>query len=58
MCISKITIFSGDKSADATRLMAIMRLGIRFGTDITIRAEGGDEAKSIEILKSFLENNL
>ena len=28
---SKITIFSGDKSADATRLMAIMRLGIQIG---------------------------
>jgi len=46
------------KSADATRLMAIMTLGIKCGNQIRITVEGEDEDTAIEMLKKIFEENL
>lgn len=54
---SKITISAGGKNAEATKLMAIMSMGIKKGTEITVSVEGDDEeAAAVEMEKFFKEN--
>ena len=55
---SEITLAKGDKSANATRLMALMNLGVAKGDVITLTIEGGDEESSYEAVRSFLEKTL
>ncbi len=55
---SKITIEANGKTADATRLMAVMGLGIKPGAEVVIKAEGDDEAEAIAKLQEFMEANL
>ncbi|MBE5953168.1 MAG: HPr family phosphocarrier protein [Lachnospiraceae bacterium] len=55
---SKITIEANGKTADATRLMAVMGLGIKAGAEVVIKAEGDDEAEAIAKLQEFMEANL
>ena len=42
------------KSADAKRLMAVMKMAVKQGDRIVIRAEGGDEEEAIEAAKKIL----
>ena len=46
------------KSAAATKLMAVMGMGIRQGETITVTAEGEDEAAAIEAVEKFLTENV
>lgn len=55
---STITIKAGEKSANATRLMAIMAMGIKCGNQVTIEVEGEDEEVAIDAMKAFFETNL
>ncbi len=55
---SKITIEKGEKSADATKLFAVMGLGVRCGETITVKVEDGDEDASLFAVQKFLEENL
>lgn len=55
---SKITIEANGKTADATRLMAVMGLGVKTGAQVTIKAEGDDEDAAIAKLQEFMEANL
>lgn len=55
---SKITIEAGGKSADASKLMAVMGLGIKCGAAVTVRAEGPDEETAIAEMQQFFEANL
>lgn len=55
---SKITIHTGDKSAEATKLMALMQLGVKGGQTIEVTVEGEDEATAVEEIKAFFEQNL
>ena len=55
---SKITITKGTKSADASRLMALMGLGCKGGDTITVTVEGGDETAALEAMKTFFTSNL
>ncbi len=55
---SQVTITKGEKSAVATKLMAIMGMGIKCGDTITVTVDGGDEAKSEQTMKEFFEANL
>ncbi len=50
-----ITISKGDKSVDATRLMAVMGLGVKKGDEVIVAAD--DEAV-LNNLKKFFEENL
>ena len=43
---SKITISCGEKSAQLTRLMAVMGLGIKQGQTVTVTIDGPDEDKA------------
>ena len=55
---SKITISAKGKSADATRLMALMGMGIKKGDQVTVTVEGGNEDSSCAAMKTFFEENL
>ncbi len=55
---SKVTICAGEKSSDASKLMAIMSMGIKKGAEVTITAEGEDEAAAVEALEKFFRENL
>ena len=55
---STITIIKGDKSAVATKLMAVMSLGVKCGEEITVTVEGEDEDTAVEKMKDFMEANM
>ncbi|MGN1403963.1 MAG: HPr family phosphocarrier protein [Ruminococcus sp.] len=55
---SEITITKGEKTVGATKLMALMGLGVKCGDTITVTANGGNEDAALEEIKSFLEANL
>ena len=55
---SKITVNAPTGSADAKRLMALMRLAAKQGMELTITVEGPDEEKAATELQAFLTANL
>ncbi|MGN0365622.1 MAG: HPr family phosphocarrier protein [Suilimivivens sp.] len=55
---SVITIDTGAKKAELTRLMAVMALGVKCGQTVTVTVEGEDEDKALSEIKSFFEANL
>ena len=55
---SKITLEANGKSADATKLMAIMGLGVKTGAEVVIKAEGEDEDAAIAQMETFMKENL
>ncbi len=56
---SVVTIEKADgRSAAATKLMAVMGLGVKCGDTVTVRVEGGDETASLSALESFFKENL
>lgn len=55
---SKITVSAPTGTADAKRLMALMRLAAKQGTQLTITVDGIDEEKAAEALLAFLRENL
>ena len=48
---SKVTISCGEKSAQLTRLMAVMGLGIKQGQTVTVTIDGPDEDKAFAELQ-------
>ncbi len=55
---SKVTISANGQSAEATKLMAVMNLGAKKETEITISVEGDDEEKAAAEVEAFLKENL
>lgn len=55
---SRITISYNGKSAEATKLMAVMGLGVKCRQTVEVTAEGADEDTVQEEIKTFLEKNL
>ena len=56
---STITIVKADgKSAAATKLMAVMGLGVKTGETITFTIEGGDEEASAAAMEQFCKENM
>ena len=55
---SKITLEANGKSADASKLMAVMQLGVKKGQEVVIKAEGDDEDAAIAKLEEFMKANL
>lgn len=48
----------GSKSAAATKLMAIMGMGIKTGETITVTVEGGNEEANAAAMEQFFKENL
>ena len=55
---SKVTLEKDGKVIDATRLMAVMGMGVKKDQTVTITVEGADEDAAYDALKSFFETNL
>ena len=55
---SKVTLTAPTGTADAKRLMGIMRLAAKQGMELTIAVEGADEEKAAAELQAFLAENL
>ena len=56
---STVTIAKADgKSAAATKLMALMGLGIKQGDTITVTVEGGNEEANAAAMEQFFKDNL
>ena len=53
----RITISCGEKSAQLTRLMAVMGLGIKQGQTVTVTIDGSDEDKAFEELQTQFREN-
>lgn len=48
----------GGKSTVATKLMAVMGLGVKGGDTVTVTVEGGDEEASLRAMEQFFQENL
>ena len=58
-CQSTVTIVDKNgKSVDATRLMALMGMGVKQGETITIKVEGDDEEAAAAAIQKFLTENV
>lgn len=55
---STIKVAKGEKDADATRLMAVMSLGVKCGDTVAVSIEGEDEEQAAERIRKFFEDNL
>ncbi|NCE63982.1 HPr family phosphocarrier protein [Pseudoflavonifractor sp. 524-17] len=56
---STVTVSKSDgKSAAATKLMALMGLGIKSGETVTITVEGGSEDANAAAVQQFFAENL
>lgn len=55
---SEITLVKGDKQANGKSMLSVMGLGARNGDEITVQAEGADEADAIAELEAFFKENL
>lgn len=55
---SKIVLSKDGKTAEATKLMAVMALGVKQNHTITVTAEGDDEDAAIAAMQKFFEEQL
>lgn len=55
---SKIVLEANGKSAELTKLLAIMSLGVQCGAEVKVTAEGADEEMAISKLEEFFKANL
>ena len=55
---SKISIVKDGKSAVASKLMALMGLGVKCGDTVEVTVEGGDEDAAFDGIKAFIEASL
>ncbi len=55
---SAITIAKGEKSAAATKLMALMSMGVKGGDTVHVTVEGDDEAAAAAAIEQFFKENL
>lgn len=54
---SKIVVKMGEKKAEATKLMALMGMGVKKDDTVTVEVEGADEDTAVNEIKAFFENN-
>ncbi len=55
---SVISIVAPKGTADARRLMAVMKLSVKQNDTVTVQAEGEDEDTAIAELEAFFKENL
>ena len=55
---SKVTVTAPTGTADARRLMALMKLAAKQGMELTVTGEGDDEETAAAELQAFLTANL
>lgn len=55
---SEVTVEKDDRSAGASKLMALMSLGVKAGDVVTVKISGGDEENSEKVMREFFEKHL
>ncbi len=55
---SSIKLDKGEKSADAKKLFALMKLSAKKGEELVFTIEGEDEKEAMQTLQEFLQQNL
>lgn len=55
---SAIVVTTSTGNADAKRIMALMRLGAKQGTLLTVTCSGPDEEAAAEAIRRFLTDHL
>lgn len=55
---AQVMIVKNGKKADATRLMALMSLGVKCGEKVTVEVTGDDEETAAAELEAFFKANL
>ncbi len=55
---SVITVACGEKKAVLKGVMGVMAMAVKQGCEVTVSAEGDDEAAAIAAMKAFFEKNL
>lgn len=55
---SSVEVVKDGKRAEATKLMALMGLGVKCGNTVEVEVSGEDEDAAYAGIKTFFENNL
>lgn len=55
---SDITLEAGDKEINGKSIMNIMAACIKYGTELTVKCSGPDEAEMLEKAASMIENGM
>ena len=55
---SDITLVAGDKEINGKSIMNIMAACIKYGTDVTVKCDGPDEAEMLEEAASMIESGM
>ncbi|HIZ10904.1 MAG TPA: HPr family phosphocarrier protein [Candidatus Eubacterium faecavium] len=55
---SDITLVAGDKEINGKSIMNIMAACIKYGTDVTIKCDGPEEAEMLEKAASMIESGM
>ncbi len=55
---SRVIIKANGKEADASKLMAVMGLGVKKGNEITVEVAGDDETEAAAKMEEFFKANL
>lgn len=53
-----LIIYAGEKQADASNLLGLMSLGVKYGDQVKVTAEGPDEEKALETVEKIFKENL
>lgn len=53
-----VSISCNGKTVDATRLMALIGLGVKHGNEVTVTVEGGDEEAAYTTMKELFQENI
>ena len=57
-CQSVVTLEKDGKTAAATKLMAIMGMGVKCGDTVNVTVEGADEETAAAAMEEFFKANL
>ncbi len=55
---SSITVEKDGKTAAATKLMALMGMGIKQGNTVTVTVEGADEEEAAAAMEKFFQEDM
>lgn len=53
---ANLTLSVGEKSADCKKLFQLMQLGVKMGDEITVSAEGDDEAAAVGEIEATMRS--
>lgn len=53
-----VTVTKDGKTAKATQLMRLMSLGVKCGSEVTVAADGPQEAEALAAVEKFFRDNL